>query len=273
MNLTTEQLDKLKGEIEDAKLNEALGARVVPVIQTLIKFVKDAKAALEQRVDSALDSLTEKIDAKLSSIRQPQDGYTPVKGRDYRDGIDGYTPIKGKDYFDGEPGRDADPVDAEAAIQRIEDDLPQLGERIRDGLELLRDEDRLDASAIKNLPEATREVVGGMGHPPLWSLSDVHVPGIQAGQSLTWNGINWEAYTPAGGSGATPVYGEVLQTQDATGDTFALADTPTAGTVRLFRGGAYQSVANGDYSITGAEITLTIALQDGETLVADYTPA
>jgi hypothetical protein len=33
-----------------------------------------------------------------------QDGYTPVKGKDYRDGKDGkdgYTPVKGKDYFDG----------------------------------------------------------------------------------------------------------------------------------------------------------------------------
>lgn len=53
-----------------------------------------------------------------------KDGYTPVKGKDYRDGIDGkdgkdgkngrdgkdgkegYTPIKGKDYFDGKDGRD-----------------------------------------------------------------------------------------------------------------------------------------------------------------------
>lgn len=53
-----------------------------------------------------------------------KDGYIPVKGKDYRDGIDGkdgkdgkngrdgkdgkdgYTPIKGKDYFDGKDGRD-----------------------------------------------------------------------------------------------------------------------------------------------------------------------
>lgn len=39
-----------------------------------------------------------------------KDGYTPVKGVDYFDGIDGkdgkdgYTPIKGIDYFDGEMG-------------------------------------------------------------------------------------------------------------------------------------------------------------------------
>lgn len=40
------------------------------------------------------------------------DGYTPIKGVDYFDGVDGkdgkdgYTPIKGIDYFDGAPGKD-----------------------------------------------------------------------------------------------------------------------------------------------------------------------
>lgn len=32
------------------------------------------------------------------------DGYTPVKGKDYFDGKDGYTPVKGVDYFDGKDG-------------------------------------------------------------------------------------------------------------------------------------------------------------------------
>lgn len=35
-----------------------------------------------------------------------KDGYTPVKGVDYRDGADGYTPQKGIDYFDGKDGKD-----------------------------------------------------------------------------------------------------------------------------------------------------------------------
>lgn len=33
------------------------------------------------------------------------EGYTPVKGVDYRDGEDGETPVKGVDYKDGEPGK------------------------------------------------------------------------------------------------------------------------------------------------------------------------
>lgn len=40
------------------------------------------------------------------------DGYTPVKGVDYfdgKDGVDGKTPVKGVDYFDGQPGKDGVP--------------------------------------------------------------------------------------------------------------------------------------------------------------------
>ena len=42
-----------------------------------------------------------------------KDGYTPVKGVDYfdgTDGVDGYTPVKGVDYFDGSNGKDGTSV-------------------------------------------------------------------------------------------------------------------------------------------------------------------
>ena len=52
-------------------------------------------------------------------------------------------------------------------IEAIENDLPQLGLPIRDSLELLEGEERLDASAIKNLPEVLKEnnktVISGYG--------------------------------------------------------------------------------------------------------------
>lgn len=141
---------------------------------------------------------------------------------------------------------------------------------VRDLLETLKDEERLDASAIKNLPEATKTIVEGMNKVmALYMLLDVDVAGIAAGQSIQWDGNKWIAYTPAG-SGGTPVWGENLTTQGV-GTSFTLAHAPLAGTVRLFRGGSYQSVANGDYSISGATITLTNALQSLEVLVVDYS--
>lgn len=79
-----------------------------------------------------------------------KDGYSPIKGIDYFDGKngkDGYTPVKGKDYFDGKDGKNGkDGLDGKSATVSI---TPRL---VRDKLESLEGDARLDASAIKNLP-------------------------------------------------------------------------------------------------------------------------
>lgn len=163
--------------------------------------------------------------------------------------------------------------EAEEIISRALDMIPEkeeTGEEIVDKINALSTdpENQIDASHIKNLPKTeSGRIIGG--HGPLWQLQDVDVAGILPGQSLQWDGVRWIAFTPAG-SGGTPVWGEDL-TPQGPGTAFTLAHTPLAGTVRLFRGGAYQSVANGDYSIAGATITVSPTLLSGEVLVADYS--
>jgi hypothetical protein len=51
---------------------------------------------------------------------------------------------------------------------------------------------------------------------------------------------------------------------------FTIAHTPTTGSFRLFRGGARQQ-SIGDYLLTGAALVLSVALADGEVLLADYS--
>jgi hypothetical protein len=51
---------------------------------------------------------------------------------------------------------------------------------------------------------------------------------------------------------------------------FTIAHTPTAGSFRLFRGGARQQ-STSDYVLTGAALSLSVALADGEVLLADYS--
>ena len=79
-----------------------------------------------------------------------QDGYTPIKGLDYFDGIqgpigikgpqgspgiDGYTPIKGVDYFDGEDGLiGKDGTQGIQGIQGIQGEVGPKGEDGKDGL-------------------------------------------------------------------------------------------------------------------------------------------
>lgn len=66
--------------------------------------------------------------------------------------------------------------------------------------------------------------------------------------------------------GGTTAFGEPVSFMSFTG---TLAHTPTAGTVRLFRGGARQRQGV-DYTISGATITLTLAASPGEEFLADY---
>lgn len=142
----------------------------------------------------------------------------------------------------------------------------------RDLLETLTGEERLDASAVKNLPKLVEKIQTGLpaGPQALWALTDVDVAGIAAGQHLEWDGIKWIAVTPAGSTG-TPVWGEDLTSQGP-GTVYALAHTPVVGTVRLFRGGVYQQAgAGGDYTISGATITFGTITQTGEVILADYS--
>ena len=84
-------------------------------------------------------NLTEmsKIKSEIESI------FNALKQLDFKDGIDGTTPVKGKDYFTKE--------DKEQLLKDLkpEDITP---EKIRDSLETLEGDDRLDAKYIKNIP-------------------------------------------------------------------------------------------------------------------------
>jgi len=76
---------------------------------------------------------------------------------------------KGDKGNKGGKGDDGEAADEALIQQRIEQNLPQLGTTFRDGLELLQNEERLDAKAIKNLPEFTQELgtKAGWGAHPL----------------------------------------------------------------------------------------------------------
>jgi len=77
-------------------------------------------------------------------------------------------PIKGKDGKDGksikgDKGEPADPLDTDRliteSIDQIEERLPVLGESVRNSLELLQKEDRLDILAIKGLSKIQADIL------------------------------------------------------------------------------------------------------------------
>lgn len=249
LDVLKEQLTRLNDEVTKAGTVAAFKAEFVAGFKSVVTAVQATRK-----------ELNDKIDARLAQIRDGRDGKDGRAGRDGKDGAPGAQGPVGPqgESIQGPAGRDGSPDDA------ID---------IRTKLEFLEGEERLDASAIKNLPEMVESTYQSVGmHGALWSLQDVDIAGILAGQSIQWDGIKWVAYTPAG-SGGTPVWGEDL-TPQGPGTAYTLAHAPVAGTVRVFRGGTYQQAgAGGDYTLSGSTITFGTTTQQGEVVLADYSYA
>ena len=172
----------------------------------LLGFVKNKELAIFQelnQINDELQGVNESFGginlANLEQIKgeqgeqgiQGETGPQGDIGPQGPQGEPGYTPIKGIDYNDGEPGRtpeagvDFDVPDEARIIESIidlvpkpKDGSPDSPEEVRSKLESLEGEERLDAFAIKNLPQYIKEkgkeiLVGGIRF--LENLADVSV--------------------------------------------------------------------------------------------------
>jgi len=103
--------------------------------------ISEAKKELKSSVQDALKEQKDSLERMHNHVRKLKDGYTPVKGVDYVD------------------GKDADEEKITATLlSKIPSEHTPFD--IRDKLHSLEGEDRLDAMAIKNLPEATKKLIG-----------------------------------------------------------------------------------------------------------------
>jgi len=67
--------------------------------------------------------------------RSGKDGQDGKPGRNGKDGKDGRPGRDGRDGIDGINGKDGKDADETQILKTLEDDLPKLGDRIRDALE------------------------------------------------------------------------------------------------------------------------------------------
>lgn len=91
---------------------------------------------------------------------------------------------------------------------------------------------------------------------------------VAAGSGITITATNGVKTISAPSAAGTRVVDEV---PSGSGVTFTLAQTPLVSTLQLYRGGSRITTTNSDYTLSGATITLTVALGTGETLTADYS--
>lgn len=182
--LSLEKKKKMLQAVQDGKIIDDKSFALYQVLEDAIEQVdkmeqikndiiekyKQTREELVKQIMSNSEDLQNFIKPLIPAIPKVvkgDDGYTPIKGKDYDDGKDGYTPKKGKDYFDGKDAQvDMPAIVSQSSalteerlkpfipkIEDIENDLPKLGKEIRDSLELLQGNDRLEISAIKGIEE------------------------------------------------------------------------------------------------------------------------
>lgn len=125
------------------------------------------------------DELLALIKPLIEAIPKPKDGHTPTQ-KELLSLIrpliplvkDGETPsderlIRLIKPFIPREGKDADPA---AVLQLMEQRLPELGEKVRDSLELLQDDERLEGKAVKGWEDILKKIAdlearprGGIG--------------------------------------------------------------------------------------------------------------
>jgi hypothetical protein len=179
-----------------------------------------------------IDGKTGPIGAMGKSGLDGKDGKDGKQGKNGRDGNDG---LNGKNGLRGKAGKDG--------VEIAADDIASK-------LESLKGNDRLDASAIKNLNKAigTRSGVQGGGFS-MQAISDFIVS---------------QGYTPT----SKFVYNEVVA---GSGTSFQLGGSLVAGTQTIYAIGQKLKPGSGkDYTITsGGAITTTLTWSAGD-IEADY---
>lgn len=143
--------------------------------------LKDSIDSVESTVIEIKDGVNKKLDDMSNELKKKleldfQINPDDIRGEDGKDGIDGETPsdyklielikplipapINGKDGTNGKDGKDAEPVDTDKIIKFVQEsiDLKEFNPLdnsglIRDSLELLNGDDRLDISSIRGLDD------------------------------------------------------------------------------------------------------------------------
>lgn len=182
-------------------------------------------------------------------------------------GANGIQGIEGKQGIAGFSGKDGSPDLPDEIVRKINEAVSKIDpKQIKGLLAIMRSVEEYG----KN-PQGQYEHTSGGGASQLILRDSTgakvseFVTELKFGSNLipTYSGNGVVTVTATGGSVGTKV-------RDENASTLTLAQAPLANTLQLFRGGARQSVVNGDYTIVGAVITLTNPLQTNETLSADY---
>jgi len=206
-----------------------------------------------------------------------QDGFTPVKGKDYftqkeieyiiAEATKNAKPIKGVDYFDGldgEDGKDADPQ-AVADLVKKQIVIPVLdtGEQIVEKIN--KSKSIIDMERVEGLKDIEKKADLALQRPIMMGGGGSNIRDIRAGTNVSVSKVNG-IYTISSSSGtANFIDNEVVS---GSGTAFTLANTPVAGSVHVYLNGMRAKLTE-DYTISGTGITTTLSWSAGD-MICDY---
>ncbi|MBR1146671.1 hypothetical protein [Bradyrhizobium sp. AUGA SZCCT0431] len=253
----------------------------VEAFSNVVKTVKKFEAKTEEDIRALVQTITQlqtKLDSDTSVTLEEMKAFVQT----LKNGNDGYTPVKGVDYFDGEDAdedRIVSEVLARIVMPETRDPIMDTPIELRDKLETLEGDDRLDKSAIKGLPELEEELkviaarpIGRGGTPVGVRL---YIGGTKKGLAQYINLIagSGVAITHNLASGRNDITisaaGGALAVLTATGDidgvnaTYTFASEPS---IVVVNGASYRHTAG--VTITGTSATLDFAPQVGSDVYA-----
>lgn len=236
INTTRADLTKLLDtrDEQDVENFKALGEELDKREKTLTDLIAECKKQNSEDVDKAKESFKKSMDeavAKFPKIPNLKDVYDAI-----------------------EKVRKAIPT-----LPDLDIEIYRRGEAVRNSLELLLGDERLDVSAIRGLEELLeklrKEFAGYKGRT------------ISGGMTRTLVQQMIDAASLGGGGGGFTYINEVVA---GSGTSFTLDHTPVDSSRVALYGGGSRLTPTADYTIAGAAITMAFAYSAGQVL-ADYS--
>lgn len=254
-------LTMVVGVIKDSKEKfETISAKTLAEVQDALEYIENEHESMSESVKEMLKDQSGEFKTKLEEVNSIIATIKKMEnGKDGKDGVDGLNGVDGKDGLNGSPDTGEDIV---GKINQLSTD----------------EKYQIDASHIKNLPEATGGRLGSTARN-LWQLNDVTLTDVANDQVLKYNSTTkqWVNGT-GGGSGAVDSVngytGVVVLDADDIDDTSTTNKFVTAGDITKL--GNLSGTNTGDQTsivgITGTKAEFDTAVTDGNFLyVGDVT--
>jgi len=258
MPTQTEKLNKLQDILK--MVDEGLTRQeFLDAFKGVMDIVLKAETAIAKRNNEALAQLKETFDTLDRNVRGSTKAETKKAIREMRELIDNaIREHKGgmnlimdrvKDLRDGKDGKDGRDADEEKIVDNVLTKVPKpTPKEIRDYLETLKGDERLDWKSIDGLEEALKDARVGTG-TTIFGGSGVSKIGVER--------FILDPYTPTG-------------TINGTNTDFVLTKAPNpAASLKVFRNGMLQSLTE-DYTISGKTITFLTTPMSGEIILVEH---